>query len=225
MAILSVNEPIQEMVRELLRSPRAALVRGEIDAALDRERLLRERFYAELREDQKAEFINGEVVLHSPVKLEHNAATKNLLQLLNVYVESRGLGYVGYEKVMVSLTRNDYEPDIAFWKADTARAFNPKQMRFPAPDLVVEVLSPSTEATDRATKFDDYAAHGVYEYWIVDPGAQTVEQYTARGGCYELLIKARSGALTSVAVPGFEIPIRAIFDRQENLAALRAIIG
>jgi Uma2 family endonuclease len=197
MAILNVNAPIQEMVRELLRSPRAALVRGEIDAALDRERLLRER----------------------------NAATKNLLKLLDAFVESRGLGTVGYEKILVSLTRNDYEPDIAFWKADTARAFNPKQMRFPAPDLVVEVLSPSTEATDRATKFDDYAAHGVSEYWIVDPGAQTVEQYTARGGCYELLIKARSGALTSVAVPGFEIPIRAIFDRQENLAALRAIVG
>jgi Uma2 family endonuclease len=225
MATLNPNEPIQTMVRDLLRSPRAVLARGEIDAALDRERVLRERFYAELREDQKAEFINGEVVLHSPVKLEHNAATKNLLQLLNAYVESRGLGYVGYEKILVSLTRNDYEPDIAFWKADTARAFNPKQMRFPAPDLVVEVLSPSTEAADRATKFDDYAAHGVSEYWIIDPDAQTVEQYAARAGRYELMIKARTGTLASLAVPGFEIPIRAIFDRQENLAALRAIVG
>ncbi len=45
------------------------------------------------------------------------------------------------------------------------------QSKFPAPDLIVEVLSESTEANDRGIKFEDYAAHGVVEYWIVDPMA------------------------------------------------------
>mgnify|MGYP003380570340 CR=1 FL=1 len=52
----------------------------------------------------------------------------------------RDRGYVGYEKIMVSLTRNDYEPDICYFSQATAAAFNPDQMRFPAPDLVLSLI-------------------------------------------------------------------------------------
>lgn len=50
-------------------------------------------------------------------------------------------------------------------------------MRFPAPDLVVEVLSASTVAIDCSVAFEDSAAHGVGEYWLLDPDTKTVEQY------------------------------------------------
>lgn len=91
---------------------------------------------------------------------------------------------------MVSLTLNDYEPDICYFNAAKAAAFQPDQMRFPAPDFIVEVLSASMEANDRGVKFDDYAAHGVAEYWLIDPDTQTVEQYRLHGDAYELAIKA-----------------------------------
>ena len=100
-----------------------------------------------------------------------------------------------------------------------------QQMRFPAPAFVVEVLSPSTEAIDRDTKFVDYAGHGVTEYWLVDPETETVEQYLLREGRYELALKLRTGPIEAVAIPGLQIPVRAIFDPSENMAALRQIVA
>ncbi len=98
-------------------------------------------------------------------------------------------------------------------------------MRFPAPDFVAEVLSPSTEHIDRGIKFTDYAAHGVQEYWLIDPEGEVVEQYCLSGGAYEMRIKASSGEITSAAVAGFMIPIRALFDEALNLATLQQIVA
>ena len=98
-------------------------------------------------------------------------------------------------------------------------------MKFPAPDLAVEVLSASTATNDRGIKFRDYAVHGVTEYGIIDPTAKMVEQYILDGEAYELRIKSNSGDLQSVAVAGFTIPIRAIFDEKFNLATLRQLVG
>ena len=178
-----------------------------------------------MTENDKAEFINGEMVMHSPVKLRHNEAVRNLLVLLSIHVQQRDLGLVGFEKLLISLTRNDYEPDLCFFCVEHAIDFAPDQMRFPAPDFIVEVLSPSTEANDRGVKFEDYAAHGVAEYWLIDPVSETVEQYLLESDVFILQIKARTGTITSLAVAGFEIPIRAIFDAAEHAAALQQLFA
>lgn len=86
------------------------------------------------------------------------------------------------------------------------------------------MLSASTAANDRGVKFDDYAAHGVTEYWIIDPDTETVEQHRLAGESYELAIKARTGELRSFAVAGFVIPVRAIFEDNLNQATLRQVI-
>ena len=130
-----------------------------------------------------------------------------------------------YEKLLISLTRNDYEPDICFFRREVSQAFSPQQMKFPAPDFIVEILSETTARTDREIKFDDYAAHGVKEYWIIDPDAEFVEQYLLRGEEYLLTQKTDSGILKSEAIAGFAVPVRAMFDEQDNLAALRALMG
>ncbi len=104
------------------------------------------------------------------------------------------------------------EPNIV-WGQSKAADFDRKQMKFPAPDFVVEVISPGTEAIDRGIKFDNYAAHSVLEYWIVDPDTETVEQYVLQDGRYELKIKAQTGTITSAAVGDFTIPVRAILTR------------
>ena len=215
---------MEPAVQELLNSPKLALHVRTLEDVLEREREARSRFYDEINEDQKAEFINGEVVVHSPVKLRHNLITKRVLRLLDPYVETHNLGIVGYEKILVVLTRNDYEPDVCFFSAEKADRFTPDQMKFPAPDLAVEVLSPSTAEQDRGVKFEDYAAHGVTEYWIVDPEAETVEQYVLDGERYALRMKSGSGELASVAVAGFEIPVRTFFDDAENLRMLRQLL-
>lgn len=213
-----------QALEQLLRSPRLPDAVRRLQTVARAEAKKRRYFYDVVTEQQKAEFINGEIVVHSPVKYHHNQASLRLATLLDAYVRRRALGAVGHEKLLISLTRNDYEPDICFFGVEKAAAFTPQQSKFPAPDLVVEVISESTEAVDRGIKFDDYAAHGVAEYWIVDPDAESIEQYLLHEGAYELAVKAKTGTITSVVVPGFEIPVRAVFDGTEQLAALQAIL-
>ena len=184
----------------------------------------REKFREWLPDDKKAEFINGSVIVHSPVRLEHDGASTNLAMLLKAYVTKHKMGYVGHEKLLVALTRNDYEPDVCFSAQDKSGGFKKGQMEFPPPDLVIEVLSPSTANNDRTVKFEDYTAHGVDEYWIVDPQQQTIEQYVLAEGVFQLTVKKNDGTLRS-AVKGFAMPVTAAFDAEANLRALAKIMN
>ncbi len=121
----------------------------------------------------------------------------------------------------MGLTRNDYEPDICYWNTEVADAFTDDQMEHPAPDLIVEVLSKSTTGRDRGVKFEDYAAHGVREYWIIDPIRKAVEQYELDEGTMAfarvaVLYDDVNDTLTALTVPGFEIPVKAIFDKKNQ---------
>jgi Uma2 family endonuclease len=216
---------VEAILEKLIESPRLSLFHRQIQQVLEAEQVRRTRFIETMTEGEKVEFINGEVVVHSPVKLQHNNASKSLLVLMSAYVQTHSLGLVGHEKLMISLTRNDYEPDICFFAKQKADTFTAKQMRFPAPDFIAEVLSESTAHNDRGVKFDDYAAHGVTEYWIIDPDGEMVEHYLLDGDAYRLNVKAGSGMLISQAIPGFQIPVRAIFDESENLTALRSLLA
>lgn len=213
-------EPILE---QILQSPKLLLYSQHIQAVISEEQERRRRFYEEIT-DEKAEFINGEVIIHSPVRIEHNIAGKFLLKLLDTYVQINRLGFVGHEKMMISLTRNDYEPDICFWTRKKSDKFKPRQTQFPAPDFIAEILSPSTEQRDRNIKQEDYAAHGVREYWIIDTEMRTVEQYVLKKDRYDLHAKKDSGILKSQAVRKWAVPIQALFDEEENLAVLKLII-
>jgi len=209
----------------ILEMPNAFLLVKKVESRLADEQKQRRHFYEIVEENKKLEFINGEIIFHSPVRLQHNDATFLLGMLLKAFVNKNKLGFVGIEKIMVSLTRNDYEPDICFFGNAKAKSFKRKQVQFPAPDFVVEVLSDSTAKNDRETKFQDYAAHGVQEYWIVDAEKETIEQYFLQNELYELLLKAKDGAIESVVLPKFVIPIRAVFDETENLKALGNLIS
>ena len=214
------------LIEALLDSPLLPKQLERLNRVLAEERPRRERFYEEMTEDGKWEFINGETIVHSPAKLRHIEVSDNLLVLLNAHVTRHGLGLVTHEKLLVSLTRNDYEPDICFFRQEIAASFTPDQMRFPAPDFIAEVLSPSTARDDRGVKFRDYAAHGVGEYWLVDPIAQAVEQYGLRGEDYQLAGVWSGGAeFASETVKNFRIPACAIFDRKANFSALGVLIG
>lgn len=214
-----------QLMEKLIQQPDLALYLERIDAVLSEERQRRAKFLEEITPDQKAEFINGEVFLHSPASARHNRSGGNLFRLLSSFVLRNGLGEVFFEKAMISLSRNDYEPDISFFGARKAALIQPEQLRFPAPDFIVEFLSDSTEERDRGVKFRDYAAHGVGEYWMIDPRTEQLEQYGLAGDRYELRLKSGSGTVGSLALPGFVIPIRAIFDEAENLRALRQLLG
>lgn len=209
----------------MLDSPVLPELIQEAQRALGREHRLREKFYRDITPEHKWEFIHGEVVMHSPALNRHLAASQNLFKLLDAFACVHRLGLVRHEKAMTTFPRNDYEPDVMFFGPAKAAMIEPDTLRFPIPDLIVEVLSPTTEARDRGVKFQDYAAHGVAEYWIVDPDAETVEPYRLDGDTYPPVERMAEGVLTSDVVPGFEIPVRAIFDEETNLDALRSLLA
>ena len=213
------------LLDQLVKSPRFPSLMDRAQEILADEQRRREQFYESITEGTKQEFINGEIIVHSPVRLRHDQVSGAIYALLRAHVRRHELGHVGHEKLLVVLKRNDYEPDVCFFSQQKSAGFTPDQMKFPPPDLAVEVLSESTEATDRGVKFEDYAANGVREYWIVDSDAQVIEQYALAGDQYELKLKMNSGVLRSEAVPGFEVPVRALFDERENLAAMQRLLA
>jgi len=208
----------------LLNSPRLPDIVATLNDRLQVESAARQRFYDEMMDDQKSEFIDGEIIVHSPAKNRHLIAKLNLASLLQAHVRRHGLGEVRDEKCLCVFPRNDYEPDVVFFGPGKAALFQPETMQFPIPDFVAEVLSDSTENRDRGVKFEDYEAHGVAEYWIIDPEAETIEQYALDADQFQLLLKSGSGEVASRSVAGFRIPIRAVFDSSENLAALKRLL-
>lgn len=215
---------MQVSIDQIMQMPNAAILSERLHTALEEEQEKRKHFYEIIEEGKKMEFINGEIFFQSPAKLRHLSSTGLLSRLLSAFADRHNLGFVGTEKMLISLTRNDYEPDICFFGKDKSKDFTPTQMQFPAPDFVVEVLSPSTEQHERETKFQDYAAHGIREYWIVDAETEMVEQYILKGEEYDLFLKAKDGSIESVVLPNFKILIRAVFDEQTNLEELRRLI-
>lgn len=213
-------------VVRLARSPRLGMIYRELDALWKAETRAREKFYDGIEDGTKTEFINGEIITHSPDRAAHVIARMYLTKLLDTYAAVHDLGFVGDEKLLVCLTRNDYMPDVVFFGPEKAALIEPSQMRFPAPDLVAEVLSPSTRRRDRGVKFQDYAAHGVAEYWLLDPVEKTVEIFHLNSlGEYALTAKVRGDQeARSTVVKGFKFPARAAFEPEANLAALKKIL-
>jgi Uma2 family endonuclease len=216
---------VTKLLEPLLASPGLPHYVQELREVLAREHVLRQKFYEEITEQQKAEFINGQVVLHSPVQRRHSLASDYLFKLLSTHVDHNDLGWVGHEKLLVSLTRNDYEPDIAFWNAARAMDFAGDQMKFPAPDFIAEVLSASTEKTDRGIKSEDYGAHGVREYWLVDPQREQIEKHLLKGRRFVAAGTFRRGNIASHVIAGFTVPVGAVFHREANLRALRRLLA
>lgn len=196
----------------------------ELNVRLKQEQLLREEFYKKIQPGDKWEFINGKIIMHSPAKEKHTVARQRLDYLLQTYTSVKDLGQVRSETSLVSLTRNDYLPDILFFTKERAMVIHPNTWKYPIPDFVVEVLSDGTASTDRGIKKEDYAAHGAKEYWLVDPDLQLVEQYLLDEKKKEFWLftkKTVSDHIESKTIEGLRFPVLAIFDEQEKMRVVQ----
>lgn len=211
------------LLSPLIESPRLVQYVEELQSIVEAERAKREQFYEDISPEDKWEFINGEVIMHSPATAKHTKVLGRILKLLSTYVEVHRLGMVLFEKALVSFTRNDYEPDIVYFDASTSAKIEDAQWKLPVPQMVVEVLSPSSRTRDRGDKYLDYAAHAVKEYWIVDPEDESIEQHLLDGRVFRLAAKQQNGTIHCQTVAGFAMPVRAAFDHEENLRTLWAI--
>ncbi len=211
---------------DLLERPTLALEVKEIAAFLAGEAKAREAFRDKIQPHEKGEFINGETIMHSPARHAHNITRSLIEQTFQVAIQAGKIdGLIVSEKAMCAFTRNDYEPDVAWFSPGKAALIGPDTTLYPVPDFIVEILSPATHKNDRGVKFTDYAAHGVSEYWIVDADEKTVEQYLLDAqGDYQLAEKLAHAEVRPRSFPGLSIPLSALFDPAANFAFLKTFL-
>jgi Uma2 family endonuclease len=132
---------------------------------------------------RRYELYDGEVyVVPSPIPL-HQIVSARLHLVLEEYTRVHG-GVVLYAPLDIVLTDFDVvQPDLLLFTRDRQHLVNPRVVTRHAPDLAVEILSPSTAGNDRGRKMQLLARHLVREYWLVDPQGISIEVYrlTANG--------------------------------------------
>ena len=111
---------VETLIEPLRHSPQLVEAVDLLNRQIAEERERRQRFYEEMTPEQKIEFIDGEVILHSPARNRHLDATALLRNLLSNHVRIHRLGTVKLEKCLCVFPRNDYEPDIVFFGLEKA---------------------------------------------------------------------------------------------------------
>ncbi len=170
--------------------------------------------FRELPSDGKRyELIHGEVYVTPPPATRHQFVVQNLYKNLESFIFENHLGEVFLAPLDVRLgLETVLQPDLIFVSNARAGIIQENWIEG-APDLAVEVLSPSTAGYDRATKLPVYAQAGVSEVWIIDPIARTVEVFSLKGTKY-LVDATYAGrqVLSSNLMPGWQLPLDALFD-------------
>jgi Uma2 family endonuclease len=128
-------------IDDVLQDPELPAIVRDLTRRVQEEEKLREKYYALIHEDCKAEFINGEIIYQSPVRTGHWAVSMELSAQLHHFVKEHDLGMVGVEKVMIKMTRNNYEPDICFFTKEKSDRFEEDQMIFPVPGFSIDISS------------------------------------------------------------------------------------
>lgn len=168
--------------------------------------------YLLLDDDRRYEVVDGELLMTPAPTPHHQQVALTLARRFADFVESRRLGTILIAPCDVVLSEiNVFQPDILLISVERRALIEEKKIAG-APDLVVEVLSPSTEQRDRIAKAKQYARFGVREMWLVDPAAKTIEVLvqTAEGFRREGLYGAGQTVRSAILV-GLEFPLDSVF--------------
>jgi Uma2 family endonuclease len=166
-------------------------------------------------ERQRFELLEGELIMAPSPNTEHQEIARELFRPLEEYIRSHDLGKIYFAPLDVVLGEPGEEqvvqPDILFVSKERRRIIQEDEIRG-APDLVVEILSPSTEEKDRVFKRRLYAKYGVKEYWLVDPDSQTIEVLTLGKQGYERAgLYNKNRVLQSPLLPELRIALDEVF--------------
>ncbi|RJQ24722.1 MAG: Uma2 family endonuclease [Peptococcaceae bacterium] len=168
--------------------------------------------YALLPEGAPYQLIGGKLVMTPAPTTYHQIISMRLEVKLANFVAEKDLGIILYAPVDVYFEEKEtYQPDIVFIARDRLHIIEPAKIKG-APDLVVEILSPSTGYYDLKKKARTYARHGVKEYWVVDPEDKSIEVYMGEEGKFVLNQRVEEeGKIESIIIDGLEMETKEIF--------------
>ncbi|MHC4921450.1 MAG: Uma2 family endonuclease [Planctomycetota bacterium] len=166
--------------------------------------------YAKIPADgRRHEIIDGRHVVNPAPRPRHQVILGNLFLALQE-LKSSGRAELLMSPIDLHLTEIDVvQPDLIAIARKSAKLIGELKIEGP-PELVVEILSPSTRRLDRGAKRALYESAGVAEYWTVDPEEKTLCQHTLAEGRYSEKLWA-SGRVASTAFPGFSFDLVSIF--------------
>lgn len=160
------------------------------------------------------QLIEGEFYMAPAPNRYHQDVSRNIEFLLLKYLEKHPIGRVYHAPFDVYLSENDVlQPDIVYVSNANSGILTEEGARG-APDLVIEILSPSNAYLDRGVKRGVYARAGVKELWLVDPATQNVDVFElARDANKPVVIFNAAGNYSSALLPGLSFTGREIFKR------------
>lgn len=164
--------------------------------------------------DNRYELLDGELIMVAAPNIKHESVRSLLGHHLSNFIIDHGLGKLFYAPCDVMLSESDVvQPDLLFVSREREHLLRDGQKVQGAPDLVIEIiLSPSTADRDRGKKLALYGRHGVTEYWLVDPVAETIQIHRLQG---EILVPTRTfgreETLRSALLVGLELRLDDIF--------------
>lgn len=185
--------------------------------------------YLALPDDGRiVEWANGEIIKHMPPSGPHQNAVTLLIALLRNYVKRMASGRVIVAPVEARLWPGgpSREPDVLFVRRERLELITDKRLEG-APDLVVEIISPTSVTLDRVDKYLEYERAGVGEYWIIDPRPrQQQADFFVRGeeGRFVSAPVDDKGVYHATVLPGFRLWLDWLI-RPEETDAERAVAG
>lgn len=168
--------------------------------------------YRELPEGSPYQLIEGELVMTPAPTPRHQRISSKLFKRIDAFVEKTSAGLLYYSPIDIYLEEeNAYQPDIIL--VSTARKDIIKEDAIHgAPDMVIEILSPSTAYYDLRKKFRVYERSGVQEYWIVDPEMLSIEIYGNEKGHFVQTARAEGeGEVESGVLKGLKVSVEGVF--------------
>ena len=202
---------MQTEPKRITNPPPKTVATGHSMHRAKQEQGVREQFL-NLPEGTPCQLIAGEIIMTpSPIPLHQAVIMELSFQMLR-FVKSEDKGRIFAAPLDVSLDEeNIFQPDIFFIRKDNLSIIGEKMIEG-VPDLVVEVLSPSSAYHDLRTKFRVYEQCGVQEYWIVDLERKSVEVFSNSGKKFQLHQEIEGkGKVESLVLAGFSVDLDELF--------------
>lgn len=159
---------------------------------------------------QRYELIGGAIVVTASPTRMHQALIGRVFRLLDDHASAHDLGWVYVAPLDIHLGPYDVvQPDVVFIRRARKHVLIDNGTTG-APDLVVEILSPSTRSRDLGEKLDLYARAGVKEYWVIDPDDRSLQLYAPQGDKY-VLVPQNGPVVRSLCLPRLEIDVTRLF--------------
>ncbi|MBK5278254.1 MAG: Uma2 family endonuclease [Bacteroidia bacterium] len=154
------------------------------------------------------QLINGELIMSPAPTPNHQRVARKIFKILD---SANLLGEIFFSPIDLYIdSKNVFQPDLVYL-SDSKAHLTKRGIEGP-PDLIVEIISPSNSYTDRNQKKDSYLRFGVKEYWIVDPGNETIEIYTPTGGAdVPVFFSSKEGEVISSINNAIRFNLRDIF--------------